>query len=154
MRIHHAQASSKIPTASHLITNLAYKLTLCHKIHQYLRVRLDTSADVNIIPASVYDLVFHDPELQKLAPSKLEIGPYTTDTVKLVGSCTFYVVHPGTKHLQEVMFNVASNNGSVLLSCATTLALGLIQPHTRLEYLPPIASLITSSDVHPKKTKS
>ena len=33
------------------------------------------------------------------------------------------------------------------------LALGLIQPHTRLDYLPPKASLITSSADHPKKTK-
>ena len=51
-------------------------------------------------------------------------------------------------------FYVASNNGSVLLSCTTTLALGLIQPHTRLDYLPPEASLITSSADHQKKTKS
>ena len=55
--------------------------------------------------------------------------------------------------LQEVTFYVASNNGSVLLSCAAMLALGLIQPCTRLDYLPPRASLITSSADHPKKTK-
>ena len=66
----------------------------------------------------------------------------------------FYLVHPDTKCLQEVTFYVASNNGSVLLSCVTTLALGLIQPHTRLDYLPPRASLITSSADHPKRTKS
>ena len=51
-------------------------------------------------------------------------------------------------------FYVALNNGSVLLSCATTLALGLIQPHTRLNYLPPRASFITSSADHPKETMS
>ena len=49
---------------------------------------------------------------------------------------------------------MASNNGSVLFSCVITLALGLIQPHTRLDCLPPTASLITSSADHPKKTKS
>ena len=49
---------------------------------------------------------------------------------------------------------VASNNGSLLLSCATMLALGLIQPHIRLDYLPPTANLITSSDDHPMKIKS
>ena len=42
----------------------------------------------------------------------------------------------------------------MLLSCKTTLMLGLIQPRTRLDYLPPRASLITSSADHPKKTKS
>ena len=114
---------------------------------------MDTCADVNIMPASVYKLVLNDPELKKLAPSDLEIGTYTTDTVKIVGSCLFYLVHPDTKKLQEVTFYVAKNDGSVLLSCTTTLALGLIQPCTRLDYLPPRASLITSSLDHPRKTK-
>ena len=65
-----------------------------------------------------------------------------------------YLVHPDTKHLQEVTFYVASNNGSVSLFCVTTLALGLVQLHTRLDYLPPRASLTTSSADHPKNTKS
>ena len=105
------------------------------------------------MPASAYKLVFNDPELKKLAPSDLEIGTYTTNTVKIVGSCLFYLVHQDTKKLQEVTFYVAKNDGSVLLSCTTTLALGLIQPYTRLDYLPPRASLITSSLDHPRKTK-
>ena len=46
------------------------------------------------------------------------------------------------------------NNGIVLLSCKTTLLLGLIQPRPRLDYFPPRASLITSSADHPKKTKA
>ena len=105
------------------------------------------------MPASVYNLVFCDPDLKKLAPSRLETGTYTTDTLKLVHSCTFYLVHPDTKHLQEVTFYVASNSGSLLLSCATMLALGLIQSCTKFDYLPPRASLITGSADHPKKTK-
>ena len=137
-----AQASSRIPITFHLTTNLAYKLKSPQKRKQYLRARLDTCADVNIIPASVYKLVFHDPELLKLAPSTLEIGAYTTDTVKLVGSCVFYLEHPDTKHLQEGTFYAASINGSKLLSCATMLAFGLIQPHTGLDYLPPRAALL------------
>ena len=65
----------------------------------------------------------------------------------------FYLVHPDTKKLINVTFFVAVNDGSVLLSCRTTLMLGLIQPRTGLDYLPPRASLITSSADHPKKTK-
>ena len=145
VKIQCTQANTKIPTSHHLITNLAYRLMPHHKRNQYPRTRLDTYADINIMPASVYKLVFQDPDCKKLAPSKLEISTYTTNTVKLVGSCMFYLVHPDTKCLQEVTFYVASNNGSVLLSCVITLALGLIQPHTRLDYLPPRASLITSS---------
>ena len=53
----------------------------------------------------------------------------------------------------EVTFYVAMNDGSVLLSCKTTLMLGLIQPRARLDYLPLRASLITSSADHPTNTK-
>ena len=63
-------------------------------------------------------------------------------------------MHPDTKKLIEVTFYVAMNDGSVLLSCKTTLLLGLIQPRPRLDYLPPRASLITSWADHPKKTKA
>ena len=83
--------------------------------------------------ASVYKLVFNDAELKRLAPSIWETGTYTTKTVKILGSCLFYLVHPDTRKLQEVTFYVAQNDGSVLLSCTTTLVLGLIQPHTRLD---------------------
>ena len=155
VKIQCTQANTKFSTPHHLSTNLAYRLqvenlTKEHKINQYLRARLDICADVNIMSASVYKLVFKDPDCKKLAPSKLNIGIYIMDTVKLVGSCMFYLEHPDTKHLLEATFYVASNNGSILLSFVTTLALGLIQPRSRLDYLPPRASLITSSADHPK----
>ena len=109
--------------------------------------------DVNIISASVYSLVFEDPELKKLAPNNMEIGTYTVDTVKIVGSCKFYLVHPDTKKLQEVTFFIARNDGSILLSFTTTLALGLIQPRTRFDYLPPRASLNTNLSGSPQENK-
>ena len=104
VKIQCTKANIKIPTPHHLITNLAYRLKPHHNRNQYLRARLDTCADVNIMPASVYKLVFQDPDCKKLAPSKLKIGTYTTDTVKSVASCMFYLVHPDTKHLLEVTF--------------------------------------------------
>ena len=91
--------------------------------------------------------------MQKLTPSNLQVGTYTTDSVKIVGTCKFYLVHPDTKKLLETAFYIAINDGRVLLSCKTTLLLGLIQPRSRLDYLPPRASLITSSADHPKKMK-
>ena len=56
------------------------------------------------MPASVYKLVLNDQELKKLAPSTLEIENYTSDTVKIVGSCLFYLVHPDRKKLPEETF--------------------------------------------------
>ena len=58
----------------------------------------------------------------------MQIITYTADTVKIIGSCTFGIVHLDTKKLVPVTFYVANNDGSVLLSCKTTLALHLIQP--------------------------
>ena len=51
-------------------------------------------------------------------------------------------------------FHIASNEGSILSSCNTLLTPGLIQSRPRLDYLPPRASLITSSKDHPRKTKT
>ena len=138
VRIQHTQVDCKeISTPSHLITYLTYRLKPHHTRNQYLRARLDTCMDVNIILTSVYKLIFNDPESKKLDPSTLEIGTYTTDTVKIVGSCVFYVVHMDTKKLHEVTYFVTTQEGSVLLPYTITLTLGLIQPRTRLNYLPP-----------------
>ena len=136
-----------------LITNLPYRLKMHENRNLYLRARLDTCTDVNIMPAPVYKLVFHDPNLEKPTPNKLQIGTYTNDTVKIVGTCKLYLVYLDTKKLIETIFYVATNDGSVPLSCKSTLVLDLIQPRSRLDYLPPRASLIISTQDHPKKTK-
>ena len=154
LQIKCVQAQSKIDKKPACLTaNLPYRLKLHENRNLYLRARLDTCADVNIMPASVYKMVFHDPNLEKLTPNKLQIGTYTNDTVKIVGTCKLYLVHPDTKKLVETIFYVATSDGSVLLSCKSTLALDLIQPRSRLDYLSPRASLITSTQDHPRKTK-
>ena len=51
----------KIPTPTHLITNLAYRLKPHHTRNKYLSTRLDTCADVHIMPPSVCSLLYKDP---------------------------------------------------------------------------------------------
>ena len=138
VQIKHVQAQNKVDRRPPcLITNLPYRLKIHENRNLYLCARLDTCADINIMPASVYKLVFRDPNLEKLIPNRLQIGTYTNDTVKIVGSCKLYLVHLDTKKLIETIFYVATNDGSMLLSCKSTLALDLIQPRSRLVYLPP-----------------
>ena len=91
--------------------------------------------------------------MEKLTPNKLQIGTYSNDTVKIIGTCKLFLVQADTKKPVDTIFYVAKNDGSVLLSCKSTLALDLIQPRSRLDYLPPRASLMTSMQDHPKKTK-
>ena len=69
---------------------------------------------------------------------------YTTEKIKIVRSCKMFVVHPDTKLLQEVTFHVTSHEGSVIVSCATSIELGLIHPHTNLGEVPEEGSLIYS----------
>ena len=45
----------------YLMTNLAYHLKMQHRRNQYLCVRLDTCADVNLMSVAVYQLMFKDP---------------------------------------------------------------------------------------------
>ena len=118
------QAEGKqIPKLVHLIMSLAYCLKPHHTRNMYLWAWLNMCTDMNIMPASIYQLLFKDLEMKKIKPCKMQISTYTTDTVKIIGSCIFNVVHLDTKKLVPVTFYVANNDGSVLLSCKTTLAL-------------------------------
>ena len=47
------------------------------------------------------------------------------DTIKIIGTMTIYLLHPDSKKLVETTFYIASNEGSVLLSCNTSLTLVL-----------------------------
>ena len=135
------------------MTNLVYHLKMHHRQNQYLCARLDTCTDVNLMPVAVYQLMFKDPSVKKLTPSTLEIETYTNDIEKIIGSCQFYLLHPEKKKLIKVIFFITKENGSVLLSSRMTMALGLIKPHAQLDYLPPRASLLTSTCNHPNTTK-
>ena len=129
MKIHQTCISHpEVPKPVYLMANLAYCLQEYHTRNQYLWVRLDMCADVNLMPMAVYCLMFKDPQLKKLTPSNMEIKTYTTEVVKIIGMCHFYLVHPESKQLLKVMFFVAKENGSVLLSCRTTMEMGLIKP--------------------------
>ena len=147
------QAKSKVPKKTHLIANIPYRIKQHQAHHKYLRVYLDRYADVNIMPKSVYQMMFNDPEVKHLADNDISLGVYTDHQVNILGKCKFYMLHPDTKKPHPVTFYVASNEGSVLLSCTTLLALDLIQTRPRLDYLPPRAKLITSAADHPDITK-
>ena len=86
----------KIPKLTHLITNIAYQLKQHHTRNQYLRPRIDTGDEVNFMPVSVYRLIYHDHDHQKLTPCKLKIGTYITDTIKIIGTIIIYLIQQET----------------------------------------------------------
>ena len=139
---------------THLITNIAYKLKPHHTRNKYLRAWIDTGTKVNLMPVSVYKLIYQDNDLQKLSQCNLKIGTYTADTINIISTTVIYLIHPDIKQPTETTFHITSSKGSVLLSCNASLQLGLIQHRPRLNYLPPQASLITSKEDHPKSAAS
>ena len=129
MKIQKTQSTHpQVPKPVYLMTNLVYHLQLHHKRNQYLCARLDTCADVNLMAMAIHCLMFKDPGLRNLTPSSMEIETYTNNVVKIIGTCQFYLVHPESKQLMKVIFFITKENGSTLLSCRTTMELGLIKP--------------------------
>ena len=69
------------------------------------------------------------------------------------GAYELYVIHLCTKYIEPVTFFVAHNEGSVLISCTTALALGLIKPHASLDQLLAGSNIISSSADQPRNNK-
>ena len=127
MQVKCIQAETKLLAPQHLVINLAYKLKPHQKRTKYLRARIDTCAEANIIPLSMYKLILRDPDCEQLAPStKVAIRTYTTDKIDIVGFCSLFVVHPDTSSLKQVTFYVTNLEGSVVLSCKTSLRLNIL----------------------------
>ena len=147
----HNKKTQKLPHTTHLLTSIAYRLKPHHTRNQYLRAWRDTGAKVNLMPVSVYRLIYQDQDLKKLTLCNLKIGTYTADTIRIIGTTTIYLIHPDSKQATKMTFHVASNEGSVLLFCNASLNLGFIHSRPRIDYLPPRASLITSKEDHPRK---
>ena len=147
----HNQRVTTSYTQKHLYANIPYWFKPYHKHNKYLCVQLDTCTDVNLMPESVYKLVFNDPQTAKLAKNDIDLTVYTRHSVDLIGKCTLYMLSKGTKQPIKVEFYIAKEEGSVLLSWETVFQLQLLDVKPRLEYLLPRAMLISSAADHPKR---
>ena len=150
------EAETKFVALQHLVTNLEIKLKPHKKRTKFLKARIDTCANVNLMPISVYWLLYKDPDCVKIAPSsKSGISTYTTEKIPVLGSCDLFVVHPDTRSLKEVAFHFVNHEGSVLVSCVTSIELGLIQPHSALNAsIPDCGKMIYNNAEHPGKYNS
>ena len=86
---------------------------------------------MNILPISLYRMLNKDPDCDMFAPSSNDgISTYTAEKIQVLGSCDLFVVHPDTKCLKKITFQVVNHEGSVIVSCETSLELGLIKLHS------------------------
>ena len=104
------------------------------------------------MPVHVY-VMYTDPDWTKLAPSKKNgIYTYTTEKIPVIGSCELLVIHPSTKCLKGVMFHIGNQEGSVIVSCVTSISLNLMQIHCALNTsVPDCRQLIYSCADDPDK---
>ena len=118
-----------------------------------LRAKIDTCSNTNIMPASTYKIIYNDPDCIKLQPSKKKgIQTYTKQKIPVIGSCELFVLHSDDQCFHKVKFQVVSVEGSVIISCATSINLNLIQIPKQLDTnIPDCARLIYSSVDAPRK---
>ena len=70
MKVKHKQAEDNCSDVQHLVTHLECKLKPHRRMAKFLRARIDTCSNVNVMPVSVYHVMYKDPDSAKLAPSK------------------------------------------------------------------------------------
>ena len=54
MKIQCKKANASVPVAKHLVSNLEFKVKPHKRKTKFLRARVDTCVDVNLMPVSIY----------------------------------------------------------------------------------------------------
>ena len=155
MKVKHKQAEDNCSDVQHLVTNLEYKLKPHRMRTKFLRARIDTCSIVNVMPVSVYHVMYKDPDCTKLATKKKNgIYTYITEKIQVIVSCELFVIHPNAMCLQAVTFQIVNTEGRVIVSCSTSISLNLIQIHSALNAsVPDSGQLIYSYADDPEKYK-
>ena len=126
IKVQDKKANTSVPVPKHLVTNLEFKVKPHKRKTKFLWARAYTCADVNLIPVSIYKKLFKDEDCTLIVPSNLQLATYTNKKGKIIRSCNIYMMHLSTRCLEETWLCVAGNEGSILISCTTSLALSLI----------------------------
>ena len=135
-----------------ILVTMPYSLQPSRKCKRRLRMRIDTCADVNMMPKGVYQELFSDIGLEKIAPTRVSVSTYTDEAIQILGKCDLYFPHPVSKQKIKATFYVTSGEGSVLLSCVTTFKLDLISVRPRLNEVPDGSIVYTSTLDTPQLT--
>ena len=146
MQIKEPQADPGSCETQHLVTNLQYKVKPHGMKTKFLRATIDTCSNANVMSASIYKILYNDPDCTKLLPSTMNsLKTYTKQKIPVIGSCELFVLHQNDKCFHKVKFQVVSEEGSVIISCATNINLNLIQIHNQLDTkIPDFTKLIYS----------
>ena len=72
------------------------------------------------MPASIYKILYNDPDFTKLPPRKKNgIKTNTIQKIPVIGSCELFVLHQDDKCFHRVEFQVVSVEVSVIMPQAS-----------------------------------
>ena len=91
---------------------------------KYLKVRLDSAADVSMMSKSVYQQLFDDPQCQKLKPMTKNTVMHDHSKAKVLGGVTIPILKDNKKH--GITFQVVPSEASTLLSREQVTKHGLV----------------------------
>ena len=91
---------------------------------KYLKVRLDTAADVSMMSKSMYQQLFDDPQCQKLQPVTKNTVMHDHSKAEVLRSITIPILKDNKKH--GITFQVVPNETGTLLSCEQITKHGFI----------------------------
>ena len=72
--------------------------------NNYLCTRVDTAADVNLLPATVYTQIYEDSNFEHLGPMDISLSMYNDSAIQAFGTCTTPLVSPIDGHIHETKF--------------------------------------------------
>ena len=90
--------------------------------HKDVRVKLDTGADVDVMPKRVYDQVTSE---DKLKTTTLKLHGYGGDNIPILGSMQMKCKYKNT--IKYVDFFIVETNSRTVLSLQTCQAMGLVK---------------------------
>ena len=91
---------------------------------KYLKVLLDTAADMSMMSKSVYQQLFDDPQCQKLQPVTTNTVMHDHRKAEVLRSVTIPILKDNKKH--GITFQVVPYEDSTLLSCEQVTKHGLV----------------------------
>ena len=74
-----------------VMVTVPYARTQNEEAKDCLRMKVDTCADINIMPLSMYQTIFNDTKNEKLLPTGIHVTTYNDSILDLIGRCTLYL---------------------------------------------------------------
>ena len=100
------------------------QLATLSKAPKYLKVRLDTAADISMMSKSVYQQLYDDPQCEQLAPVTTNTVMHDHSTADVLGKVTVNILKDNKQY--SIPFQVVPYEASTLLSCEQVTKHGLV----------------------------